>query len=172
MFWGYLHVILGWGASIHLICLGLGASAHLSGILVLVSKSIVLSLWVASYWTGYLDVCYASCYWTFLCSFHYISSPYYHGYDCYSSGNCGLFWYIISSSVTMDPSLLGHPAVLGQCDVVLLPPLTLWCPGGVIGLASVPQQQLLSLMPLQAYANYAMGSPQVGFFFRVEPPTI
>ena len=27
-------------------------------------------------------------------------------------------------------------------------------------------------MPLQAYANYAMGSPQVGFFFRVEPPTV
>ena len=27
-------------------------------------------------------------------------------------------------------------------------------------------------MPLQAYANYATGSPQVGFFFRVEPPTV
>ena len=27
-------------------------------------------------------------------------------------------------------------------------------------------------MPLLAYANYAMGSPEVGFFFRVEPPTI
>ena len=27
-------------------------------------------------------------------------------------------------------------------------------------------------MLLQAYANYAMGSPHVGFFFRVEPPTI
>ena len=27
-------------------------------------------------------------------------------------------------------------------------------------------------MPLQAYANYAMDSPQVGFFFRVDPPTI
>ena len=27
-------------------------------------------------------------------------------------------------------------------------------------------------MPLLAYANYAMGSPQVGFFFRVKPPTI
>ena len=25
---------------------------------------------------------------------------------------------------------------------------------------------------LLAYANYAMGSPQVGFFFRVEPPII
>ena len=27
-------------------------------------------------------------------------------------------------------------------------------------------------MPFLAYVNYAMGSPQVGFFFRVEPPTI
>ena len=46
------------------------------------------------------------------------------------------------------------------------------CPGGVIGLASVPQQQPVSSMPLLAYANYTMGSPQVGFFSRVEPPTI
>ena len=44
--------------------------------------------------------------------------------------------------------------------------------GGVIGLASVLQQQPSSSMPLLAYANYAMGSPQVGFFFRVEPPTV
>ena len=44
--------------------------------------------------------------------------------------------------------------------------------GGVIGSAFVPQQQPPSLMPLLAYANYAMGSPQVGFFFRVEPPII
>ena len=27
-------------------------------------------------------------------------------------------------------------------------------------------------MPLLAYGNYAMGSPQVSFFFRVEPPTV
>ena len=56
--------------------------------------------------------------------------------------------------------------------MVLPPPLTLRCPGGVIGLASGPQQQPPSLMPLLAYANYAVGSPQVGFFFRMEPPTI
>ena len=46
------------------------------------------------------------------------------------------------------------------------------CPGGVIGLASVPQQQPPSLMPLLTYANYTMGSPHVGFFFRIEPPTV
>ena len=27
-------------------------------------------------------------------------------------------------------------------------------------------------MPLVAFANYAMDSPQVGFFFKVEPPTV
>ena len=36
----------------------------------------------------------------------------------------------------------------------------------------MPQQQPLSSMPLEVYANYPMGSPQVGFFFRVEPPNI
>ena len=63
------------------------------------------------------------------------------------------------SSVTMAPSLMGLPTTLGQHDVVLPSPLTPRCSGGVIGLASVPQQQPPSLMPLQAYANYAMGSP-------------
>ena len=36
----------------------------------------------------------------------------------------------------------------------------------------MPQQQTPSSMPPLAYANYDMGSPQVGFFFRVEPPII
>ena len=44
--------------------------------------------------------------------------------------------------------------------------------GGVLGSVSVPQQQPPSSMPPLGYANYAMGSPQVGFFFRVEPPII
>ena len=60
------------------------------------------------------------------------------------------------SLVTMAPPLMGLPTMLGQHDVVLPPPLTPRCPGGVLG-----------QIPLQAYANYAMGSPQVGFFFRV-----
>ena len=76
------------------------------------------------------------------------------------------------SSVTMAPSLMGLPATLGWHEVVLPPPLMPRGSGGVIGLACVPQQQPPSLMPLLAYTNYAMGSPQVGFFFRVEPPTI
>ena len=76
------------------------------------------------------------------------------------------------SSVTMAPSLMGLPTMLGQHDVVLPSPLTLRGSVAVFGHASVPQQQTPSSMPLQACANYAMGSPQVGFFSRVEPPTI
>ena len=67
---------------------------------------------------------------------------------------------------------MGLPATLGQCEVVLPPLLMLRGSGGVIGLASVPQQQPPSLMHLLAYANYAMVSPQVGFFFGVEPLTV
>ena len=76
------------------------------------------------------------------------------------------------SSVTVAPSLTGFPVSLDQHGVVPPPPLMLRGSGGVLGSVSVPQQQTPSSMPLLAYANYAMGSPQVGFFFRVEPPTI
>ena len=63
------------------------------------------------------------------------------------------------SSVTVAPSFfMGLPATLGQCDVVLLPPLTPRCSGGVVGLATFSEQQPPSLMTLQAYANYAMDS--------------
>ena len=75
-------------------------------------------------------------------------------------------------SVTVAPSLMVLPATLGQHEVVLPPPLMARGSRGVIGLASVPQQQTPSSMPLLVYANYAMGSPKVGFFFRVEPATI
>ena len=74
--------------------------------------------------------------------------------------------------VTMAPSLVGLSPMLGQHDVVLPPPLTWRGFGGVLGHASVPQWQPPSSMPLQASANYAVGSPQVGFFFRVKPLTI
>ena len=59
------------------------------------------------------------------------------------------------SSVTVAPSLIGLHTTLGQHDVVLPPPLTPRCSGGVLGLV-----------------NYAMSSPWLGFFFRVEPPTV
>ena len=76
------------------------------------------------------------------------------------------------SLVTVAPSLMGLPVTLGQSDVVLLPLLPPRCSGGVIGLATLSQQQPPPLMPLQAYANYEMGSPLVGFIFRVGSPTV
>ena len=74
--------------------------------------------------------------------------------------------------VTKTPSLMWLPATSGQHDLVLPPLLTPKHSGGVVGLASVPQQQPLSRMPLQTYASYAVGPTPVGFYFRVEPPTI
>ena len=72
----------------------------------------------------------------------------------------------------MAPSLVGLLATLGESDVVLPQLVTPGCSGGYNGLVTVSQQQPASPMPLQAYTNYAMGSPEVGFFFRVESPTI
>ena len=59
------------------------------------------------------------------------------------------------SLVTMAPFLMGLPAILGQ-DVVLPQPLTPKHSGSLVGLATVPQQQPPSQIPLQAYANYAI----------------
>ena len=73
------------------------------------------------------------------------------------------------SSVSVAPSLTGFP---GSHGVVPPPPLMPRSSGSVLGSISVLQQHIPSSMPPLAYANYAMGSPQVGFFFRVEPPTI
>ena len=59
---------------------GLGVSAHLSG------------FWCLSVYP--LDIHYASS-----CAFlvvYYVSSLYYHGYNYYSSSDCGVFWYVIS----------------------------------------------------------------------------
>ena len=76
------------------------------------------------------------------------------------------------SSVTVAPSLTGFPVNLDQHGMVPPPPLMPRGSGGVLGLVSVPLQQTPSSMLPLAYAKYAMGSPQVGFFFRVEPPII
>ena len=70
------------------------------------------------------------------------------------------------SLVTISPSLMGLTTTSGQCEVVLPPPLMLRCPEGVIGLASMPQQQPPSLMPLLAYANYANGFSIGRFLFQ------
>ena len=76
------------------------------------------------------------------------------------------------SLVTVAPSLTGFPVSLDQHGMVPPSPLMPRGSGGVLGSVSAPQQQTPSSMPPLAYANYAMGSPQVSFFFRVEPPII
>ena len=110
-----------------------------------------------------------------ICSFFYIFvvhyvSHFYYGSDYYSSGYSGIFWPV--SSVTVAPSLTWFPVSVDKHGMVQPPPLMPRSSGGVLGSVSVPQQQTPSLMSLLAYANYAMASPQVGFFFRVEPPII
>ena len=76
------------------------------------------------------------------------------------------------SSVTVAPSLMGLPTMLGQHDVALLPPLTPRCSGGVLGLASVSQQQPPIFNASSGLCQLCHGFARVGFFFRVEPPTI
>ena len=66
---------------------------------------------------------------------------------------------------------MGLPATLGQHDVVLPPSLSLRNTRGLVGLTTVLQQQPQSHMPPHVFANYAMGTLQVSFFFRVELPT-
>ena len=74
------------------------------------------------------------------------------------------------TTVTMGPSLMGLPAMLGQHDVVLPPLLTLRDSGGVVGLATVSQQQAKSQMPQEAYATYAMDHPQISLSELSLPP--
>ena len=75
----------------------------------------------------------------------------------------------ITTAVMLPPQ--GPKAALVQQDVFLPPPLMPRDTRGVVGLTTVPQQLLQSLMPFQAYANYAMVPLQVHFSFRVKPPT-
>ena len=125
------------------------------------------SLW-GCFFTG-LDVCYASC-----CSFLYSVFIMSHVSNTTATITTPPVTVLCSgmspllSMVTMAPSLMGLWATLGQYDVVLTPRHS----GGVVGLSTVPHQQPQSQMPLQAYANYAMGHAQVGYSFRVETPTI
>ena len=65
------------------------------------------------------------------------------------------------------PAVVGLPSALGQQDVVLPSPLIQRDTRGVFDLATLPQQLHQSNMPLQAYASYAMGPPQVSFFSQL-----
>ena len=102
---------------------------------------------------------------------HYVSC-FYYGYDYYSSSYGGIFWAVISfisGSGSFPHRFSSKLGLAWSVSTTTLDAERLW---GVIGSVYVPQQQTPSLMPLLAYANYAMGSPQVGFFFRVQPPTV
>ena len=71
------------------------------------------------------------------------------------------------------PSILGLSAAMGQNDVVLPPPLILMeTVRGVVHFATVPQQQPQSQMPYQAYASYAVGSPEASFFSELSFPDV
>ena len=104
-----------------------------------------------------------SCYTFFVV--HYVSCLD-HSSDYYSSSYSGIFWPVISvisvsgsfSDRVSSKPWCGSTTTLdarGALEVFLAP-------------VSVPQQQIPSSMPPLAYANYAMGSPQVGFFLFSE----
>ena len=92
---------------------------------------------------------------------HYVSRLN-HGSDYYSSSYSGIFWPVISV-ISISGSFSDR--VSSKPCVVPPPPLMPRSSGGVLGSVSVPQQ-IPSSMPPLAYANYAMGSPQVGFLFQ------
>ena len=84
----------------------------------------------------------------------------------------GLFWTVISGISDSGSFPDRVSSKLGSAwhgSTTTLDAKRLW---RCSWLSSVPQQQTPSSVPPLAYANYAMGSPQVGFFFRVESPTI
>ena len=120
-----------------------------------------------------MDVCYASCCCCFLCSVFIMSQASTNVAMTTTSPVTYVLWYIISHLIVYHSPLLD-----GASSNIR----SAWCgsatttdtrhSGGVVGLATVPQQHFPSQMPLQAYANYAMGPPLVDFSFRVEPPTI
>ena len=144
-----------------------GASSHLSHILVSVHPLSQSVGWLLLD-RIFLDICHASCCCTFICSF--IMSQASTSTAMTTTPPLTLVSSGLSSLllVTVAPSLTRLPLTLGQSGVVLAPR----CTGGVIGLVTVSQQQPPSPMPLQAYTNYAMCSPWVGFFFRVKSPTV
>ena len=102
---------------------------------------------------------------------HYVSCFDYSS-NYYSSSYSGIFWpvfCVISDSGSFPDRVSSK---LGSAWHGSTTPLMLRGSDGVLGSVSVPQHQPPSSMPPLAYANYAMGSPQVGFFFRVEPHII
>ena len=102
----------------------------------------------------------------------YYISHFDYGSNYYPSSYSGIFWpvfHFISDSGSFPDRVSSK---LGSAWCGSTTTLDAENSEGVLGSVSVLQQQPPSSMPPLAYANHAMGSPQVGFFFRVEPPTI
>ena len=141
--------VMGFGASVHSICLGVfwGASVHISGISMSVSTFICLSvhnsdpscspsLWAASLldWM-HMDVCYATCSYSFLCSVFML---------CQASTTMPMTTTppvtVACSSMSSPlshyhgPSLMELPVTSGQHDVVLPPLVAPRHSGGVLAL--------------------------------------
>ena len=103
----------------------------------------------------------------------YVSSPYYHSYDCYSSSDCGIFWYVISyhwwpwlplwwGFLQCWVSMMWfchHPWHQDALEVVLVMPLC-------------HSSNLPSFDASSGLCQLHHGFSTDMFLFRVEPPTI
>ena len=78
----------------------------------------------------------------------------------------------ITMTVALVPTS-GGLTTLGQYSVVLPPKMILGgdTMRGLSGLTTLPQQQPWSQLTSQAYTYYCMGTPQMSFYFRIQPPT-
>ena len=118
MFWGYLHVIWGCRGShmldtpkgewmpphvsntpmhcmlpcISIFC-GISACSVGKTLLMLGYGGVSMSVRLLVSFSTYIGcpLCFILCFFVL----YYVSSLYYHGYNYYSSGDCGVFWYVI-----------------------------------------------------------------------------
>ena len=97
---------------------------------------------------------------------HYFSCFDYSS-DYYSSGYSGIFWPVISDSGSFPDRVSSKLGSAWHGSTTTLDAESLW---EVFLAQFLCHSSKLHLQCLLAYANYAMGSQQVGFFFRVEPP--
>ena len=101
-----------------------------------------------------MDVCYASCFCSFLCS---VFIPL---VTVVCAGSSSL------PMVTMAPSMMGLPATSGQHAVVLPPLLKPRHSGGVVCLATVPQQQPFISDASLGLCQLCHGSSMGSFLFQ------
>ena len=102
---------------------------------------------------------------------HYVSC-FNYGSDYYSSGNGGIFWLVfsvISDSGSFPDRVSSKLGSAWHGSTTTFDAERLWrCSWHSV---SVLQQQPPSSVPPLAYANYDMGSPQVGFFSELSLPS-